>query len=115
MIQIENSDLKDLDIIFEFYKIATEYMKSKKQIAWPKFSKELVEAEIQENRQWKLLIDGELACIWAIAFDDMLIWGDKNSEPSVYLHRIATNPNFRGQKQVIEVVKWIQLVLKRID
>lgn len=45
----------------------------------------------------------------------MLIWGDKNSEPSVYLHRIATNPNFRGQKQVIEVVKWIQLVLKRID
>ena len=105
--KIENSNLTDVIKIFDLYKIATDYMKSKKQVYWPVFSKELIINEIEENRQWKLLINGQIsadgdrvACIWATALNDELIWGNKSKEPSLYIHRIATNPEFRGQNLV---------------
>ena len=74
---IENSKLIDITIILDLYKIATDYMKSKNQVYWPEFPKELITNEIEENRQWKLLIDRKIACIWATTMNDELIWGNK--------------------------------------
>ncbi len=104
--KIKNSELTDVPKIFDFYRIATDYMKSKNQVYWPKFPKELILKEIKENRQWKLLINGEIACIWATTLNDELIWGNKNNEPSLYIHRIATNPIFRGQNLVKNLIDW---------
>ncbi len=53
-----------------------------------------------------MLINGGIACVWAMTFNDPQIWEERNKDPSVYLHRIATNPNFRGQNLVGEIVKW---------
>ncbi len=39
---IENSILTDIPKIFELYSIATAYMKSKNQVYWPEFPKELI-------------------------------------------------------------------------
>jgi len=104
--RIENSTAKDIDEIFRLYGIATAYMKSKKKVAWPEFERSMVEREIVENRQWKLLIDGQIACVWATAYDDPQIWQERNVDPSVYIHRIATNPDFRGQNFVKKIVDW---------
>lgn len=104
--QIRNSDLNDIPKIFELYRIATQYMISKSQVPWPEFPKELILEEIKDQRQWKLSIEGEIACIWATTLNDELIWGDENNVPSVYIHRIATNPNFRGQNLVKHLVQW---------
>ncbi|WP_367889208.1 GNAT family N-acetyltransferase [Polaribacter filamentus] len=30
----------------------------------------------------------------------------KNEEPAIYIHRISTNPNFRGRNLVSEIAKW---------
>lgn len=106
IMKIGNSKLTDITKIFDLYKQATNYMKSKNQVYWPEFPKELIVREVEENRQWKLLIDGEIPCIWATAFDDELIWGDKNNEPSLYIHRIATDPKFRGQNLVGKLMHW---------
>ena len=104
--RIENSLLEDLPNIFDLYRIATDYMKSKNQVHWPEFSRKLIIKEIEEKRQWKISIEGEIACIWATALNDELIWGNDNNDPSVYIHRIASNPNFRGQKFVKSIVSW---------
>ncbi len=106
MQEIKNSELKDVPKIFELYRTATTYMKSKNQVAWPKFSPELIDTEIKEKRQWKILLEDQIACIWVTALDDELIWGEKNNTPAVYLHRIATNPDFRGQNFVKKIVAW---------
>ena len=104
--KIQNSAISDLPKIFELYSIATDYMKSKNEVCWPEFSKDLIIEEIETFRQWKLLINEEIACVWATALNDELIWGNENNEPSVYLHRIASNPNFRGQNLVKQIVNW---------
>lgn len=104
--KIQNSELSDLPKIFDLYRIATDYMTSKNQVAWPKFAEDLVVEEIENRRQWKLLINGEIACIWATTSNDESIWGTEKNEPSIYIHRIATNPDFRGQKLVKQIVIW---------
>lgn len=105
--KIVNSDLNDIDAIFSLYRIATEYQKTKfSGNIWPEFNRSLVSTEIEENKQWKLLIDNQIACVWATTFSDPQIWEEKDRDPSVYIHRIATNPNFRGQNFVKEIVQW---------
>ena len=72
---IYNSQIEDIDSIFELYEIATNFQNKKSMVAWPKFKRELVQKEISENRQWKLIIDQQIACIWATTDSDPQIWG----------------------------------------
>lgn len=105
-IEIKNAEANDMTQIFELYGIATAYMKDKGQVAWPEFEREMVAREIEEQRQWKLLIENRIAAVWATTQDDALIWREKNQEPAVYIHRIAVHPDFRGQKLVTRIVDW---------
>ncbi|TDB60817.1 GNAT family N-acetyltransferase [Arundinibacter roseus] len=104
---IKNSAPKDLPEIFRLYKIASAYQEKKKTVVvWPEFETQLVETEIAENRQWKLLIDNQIACVWATTFDDAEIWEERNADAVVYIHRIAVNPEFRGRNFVAHIVEW---------
>ena len=111
-LQINNSSIHDIDEIFRLYKIATEFQKTRFSVHWPEFDRKLVETEILENRQWKIVIDGKIACIWATTFNDPQIWEERNEDPSVYIHRIATNPDFRGQNLVGQIVEWVKIYAK---
>ncbi len=104
--EIKHSQPEDIDRIFELYKVATEFQKKKLAVVWPDFDKELVEREIQEHRQLKIIINSEIACVWAYVESDPQIWQEKNKEPAIYIHRIATNSNFRGNNLVNEIIKW---------
>ena len=108
-IDIKNSSIDDIDEIFRLYKIATDFQKSKFFVHWPEFKPELIDTEIRENRQWKMMIDGRIACIWATTFNDPQIWGERDRDPSLYIHRIATNPDFRGNNFVAQIVTWAEL------
>jgi ribosomal protein S18 acetylase RimI-like enzyme len=107
--EIQNSTIEDLDFIFGLYRAATAYQKERFISHWPEFDREMVSNEIFEKRQWKLIIEGEIVCIWATTFSDPLIWVDRNADPSVYLHRISTNPNCRGKGFVKQIVEWSKL------
>ena len=65
----------------------------------------MVIAEIKNKSQWKLEINEQVACIWATTLKDELIWGEDN-EPSLYIHRIASNPSFRGHRLVGKILDW---------
>jgi Acetyltransferase (GNAT) family len=104
---IANSTLNDIPEIFRLYKLATDYQKIKfPDNQWPVFEQEYIEKEIIENRQFKLVIDNQIVCIWAITFTDPQIWEEKNIDPSIYIHRIATNPSYRGNNFVKIIVDW---------
>jgi ribosomal protein S18 acetylase RimI-like enzyme len=107
MPQIENSTTNDIPEIFRLYRLAADYQRQKQTVVvWPEFAPELVETEVAEKHQWKMLIDGKIACVWATTFSDAQIWEEKNDDPAVYIHRIATNPDFRGQNFVGIIVEW---------
>jgi ribosomal protein S18 acetylase RimI-like enzyme len=105
--QIINSTIVDIEEIFRLYKIASDYQKEKKTVVvWPDFDKKMVEKEIAENRQWKLVVNNVIICVWAITFSDEQIWEKRNQDAAIYIHRIATNPEFRGQNFIKIIVDW---------
>jgi ribosomal protein S18 acetylase RimI-like enzyme len=113
--KIENSSINDIPEIFRLYRIASDYQRAKKTVVvWPEFEKQLVETEVSEQRQWKLIIDGQIACVWATTFSDEQIWEERDADAAIYIHRIATNPEFRGHNFVSIITEWAKVHAKNI-
>ena len=111
---IAQSEPSDIDEIFKLYQAAANFQRSKKTVVvWPDFDPGLVENEVAEGRQFKLLIDGTIACVWAIAFHDPQIWEERDRDPAIYIHRIATAPQFRGRALVKHLVQWAKVYAEK--
>jgi len=98
--------IDDLNEIFRLYALATAYQKKYITAIWPTFDREMVQREIEQQRQYKFMIDKHVACVFAVAFSDPEIWFEKDKESALYIHRIAANPAFRGQHFVKQIVAW---------
>ncbi len=103
---IVNSSIEDIETIFDLYDDAINYQKKVFNKQWEGFERNLIEIEIAENRQWKIVIDSEIACIFAITYNDVLFWKEKDKQPSIYIHRIVTNSKFRGMASVPVIIDW---------
>lgn len=113
---IQNSTTKDIDTIYALYKMASDFQKTKKTVVvWPDFEPELINTEIKDNKQFKLVINGVVACVWAVAYKDLQIWENSNNDKALYIHRIATHTNFRGQDMVSKIVDWAKGFAKNKD
>lgn len=106
--EIHNSLPEDIDAIFGLYEMATAYQQYLGRTDWKGFERALVEREIAEKRQWKIVEDGTIACVFVTTFSDPYIWQERNEDPSVYLHRIATHEHYRGRGYVKQIAQWAE-------
>lgn len=104
--EIKNCLLTDADKILSLYDTAIPLQTDKNMVVWPRFERSFIEKEIREARQWKLVINDQIACNWAITFNDKEIWDEKDSNNSIYIHRIATHPTFRSNRFIDIIVLW---------
>jgi ribosomal protein S18 acetylase RimI-like enzyme len=111
--KISNCVLNDGNHILSLYQSARDLQTQKGMVVWPIFEKDFIENEINEKRQWKLVIENTIACNWAITFSDKEIWGEKDKNDAIYIHRIATNPNFRGNRYIDRIVSWAKEYAKQ--
>lgn len=100
------SNSSDLVTIFNLYDKAVAFQKTKFDKHWLDFDEAMVQREIDEGRQWKIMEGAEVACIFAIAYEDPFIWKEKNADAAIYIHRIVTDPSFRGKGYVKHIVAW---------
>jgi ribosomal protein S18 acetylase RimI-like enzyme len=103
---IRNSQRNDIDGIFNLYTQATAYQKTVNNKYWRGFEKSRVISEIDEGRHFIIQEQGEIACTFLITFCDPVIWQSAGNDPAIYLHRIATNPTYRGNSYVKKIVEW---------
>jgi len=96
----------DVNEILSLYEAAQNLQTQKKTVVWPSFEKSFIEKEIQEQRQWKIVSRNVMACNWAITFSDKEIWGAKDKNDSIYIHRICNNPTSRGNRYIDAIVEW---------
>ncbi len=104
--EFTNSNLKDLDSILMLYEQAIAYQKTKFSRHWHAFDQPTLLKEIEEARHWKIMLDKEIAFIFSVAYEDPLLWDNRNIDPSIYLHRMVSSPSHRGQGFVQAVVHW---------
>jgi len=106
-LHIVNSTPQDMSIIFELFNKAIDYQKKNGFELWPQFSEQLIQTEVLEKRHWKILDGNKTACVFSVLHNDPVIWGhERDQEPSVYLHRIAINPLFKGKGMMKLIRQW---------
>ena len=104
--QIAQSQASDVDAILDFYEHAVRLQRLKGATQWPAFDRGFVESEVSKGLQWKIIVDGRPRCVWAVADSDPLIWGERDVDPAIYIHRIATDPEYQGSGFVLNIVDW---------
>jgi RimJ/RimL family protein N-acetyltransferase len=104
--KIRKSTMADIPAIFELYDAATAYQKTVNNKSWRGFERAMIEKEITENRHFVITENDEVACTFLSAFNNVTLWEDDGSDRCIYIHRVATNPNFRGRNYVQKIVDW---------
>jgi ribosomal protein S18 acetylase RimI-like enzyme len=106
LIQIQNTRQEDIPVIFTLYDEAISYQQQVGNNYWLGFEVALIEKEINENRHFKVLLDGRIGGTFVITLDDKLIWKFAQDAPAVYIHRIATARAARGNDLVKHIIEW---------
>jgi GNAT superfamily N-acetyltransferase len=104
--QIINCTVEDIPAMQQLYDQAREFQKEKSNWHWLSFENSMLKNEIEEKRQWKIIEEEKIACIFMTLYDDPYIWGEKNKDPSIYIHRIVTHPDFRGNNYTLTIIDW---------
>lgn len=105
-IQIQNSRHIDLNAIFALYNDAIAYQKKVGNNHWLGFEQTLVAKEIDEQRHYVIIAEGQIAGTFCVTFSDPLIWKEADEMPAIYIHRIATSQYFRGYNLVKQIINW---------
>ena len=113
--QIINSTEEDKDFILDMYEKAIAYQKARSLRSWQPFDPALIEKEIREKHQWKIIEGNDIVCIFLVLYEDPYIWGDRNKDPAMYIHRIVTNPAFHGNNYTIKIIEWAKQHAKEKD
>lgn len=109
---IQNTHIEDIDAVFYLYDEATKYQKKHQKNSWKGFDRKQIEVEIKERRHYVIKEDDTIVCTFLIAFQNPIIWKDANKDPAIYLHRIATHPNYRGRGYVKTIIEWSKTLAK---
>ena len=104
--EIKNCTIGDTNEILSLYEAARQLQTQRKMVVWPSFEKYFIENEIIEKRQWKIVIDNIMVCNWAVTFEDKEIWGQKDKNDGIYIHRICNHPSSRGKRYIDTIVEW---------
>lgn len=101
------SQKEDIDVIFELYEAAIAFQKQVGTNSWKGFERVMIEQEIAEKRHFVIKDENQITATFVLTYNDPIIWKEADKDSALYIHRIATNPNFRGRSYVQKIVNWV--------
>jgi hypothetical protein len=95
-------------MVWQMFQEAMAFRKAKGEQVWDHIDRAAIESEIDEQRQFKVMMNGDVTCLFSVLTSDPHIWGNDEQGDALYLHRIVTNLAFRGQRTFDIVLQWAQ-------
>ncbi|HET9429605.1 MAG TPA: GNAT family N-acetyltransferase [Chitinophagaceae bacterium] len=107
MDEVTNTEMGDLNQIFELFEHSIDYQEKKGYPVWRNYDKNAIIKDIEDRNQYKLVINSKTAIVFSVRYSDRVIWRDLDKGSSIYLHRIVVNPDFKGQKLFGKILDWV--------
>jgi len=105
-LSIKPATVEDLGRIRDVYADARALQRSLGPLQWLDFGEESTLAQIHAGELY-LALDGDtLAGVFTVAYEDPLLWGERDRGEHIYLHRIARSASFTGGGLVAAVIRW---------
>lgn len=98
--------MSELDRACEIFDDAIAYQQLKGYPVYRSNDREAVAKAIEEKLHYTLKIGGQMACVFNIVYNDPAIWRQMDSDNAIYLHRVITNQDFKGQRLFQKVLDW---------
>lgn len=105
--QIINTNPADLPVVYWLFEEAIAYQKRNNYIPWNGFDKDILQQDIDSKRQYKIVINREIVCIFSVLNSDPFIWQEKEDGRALYIHRVVVNPAHHGQNHFKKIVTWV--------
>ncbi|MBX2829342.1 MAG: GNAT family N-acetyltransferase [Flavobacteriaceae bacterium] len=105
-IEIVHSQWEDLDAACQIFDDAIAYQKQKGYPEYRSNDREGVKQAIADGMHYKMLIDGKLACVFNVVYNDRPIWRDKDQDDAIFLHRVITAQEFKGRRLFGQILEW---------
>ena len=106
MHHVTNTQLSDLPFIYWLFDEAIAYQQRNNYPVWPDYDKAVLKRDIENQRQFKVMIGDTLVGIFSICYTDKIVWRERDNGQAVYLHRIVVNPQQKGKKLFGNVLAW---------
>ena len=104
--KIVNTNEADLDFVFWLFDEAIKYQIKNHYTVWKGYDKDILRKEAKELKQYKILIDDEIAFIFSVIYSNKLLWRERDKDDAIYLHRIVVNPKYKGRKLFGVLLDW---------
>jgi GNAT superfamily N-acetyltransferase len=105
-IQISNTSLEDWDRIVQLFDGVIEHQGKSSYRVWESIDWDALREDIEKQLHYKITVNGQISCIFNVQYSDPLLWGEKENNDAIYLHRIVIDLAFKGQKQFAKVLEW---------
>jgi GNAT superfamily N-acetyltransferase len=106
VIEIINTELTDLEQIFELFEHSINYQEKKGYPVWRNYDKSAIATDIENKNQYKIVVDSTTAIVFSVRYSDKVIWRELDKGNSIYLHRIVVNPTLKGQRLFGSILNW---------
>jgi GNAT superfamily N-acetyltransferase len=104
--KILNTTEQDLEFVYFLFDEAIKYQEKHKYPIWKGYDKNVLRREANESKQFKIVIDDEIAMIFSVIYNDKLLWRERDNDDGLYLHRIVVNPKYKGRKLFGVLLDW---------
>lgn len=106
MAEVINTEMTDLELIYDLFDHSILFQESNGFPVWKNYDRGAIINDIRQRNQYKVMIEEEVGIVFSLTYADKVIWRERDSGKSVYLHRIVVNPRFRGRKLFGEILQW---------
>jgi GNAT superfamily N-acetyltransferase len=106
MIDVRHTVLADVEEIFTLFEHSIRYQERRGYPVWKNYDRNAIMMDIGARHQYKILVDGVMAIVFSVAYEDKIIWREHDQGDSIYLHRIVVNPQFKGRKLFGAIRDW---------
>lgn len=103
----------DLPRVLELFEESAQLQRQRSHFWWGPFEEETLAAEICRGELYKVEVGNEIGCVFKAVLNDPVIWGEKDKDPALYLHRIASGLHFRGRGFMDAILKWSREYCRR--
>jgi len=105
-IYIINTTPEDLPLVYWLFDQAIFYQRQHGYPAWRGYEKSALSAEVEQLLQYKVMQYHHVLAIFSVTYSDPATWGEWDTGKALFLHRVITHPQFKGQHIFKKVREW---------
>jgi GNAT superfamily N-acetyltransferase len=106
LFEVRNTEMNNLEQIFELFDHSIIYQERNGYPVWKNYDKAAIIKDIETKSQYKVVVNASIGIVFSVGYTDKIIWRAHDIGNSVYLHRIAVNPELKGRKLFGLILDW---------